>query len=297
MYPAAVEVAQPTSLTPPRRERSALARGLLFLLGIPLLAGVLIGASRAGVAQYFPWGIGVAFWVLASTGAWLCFHAASAVTGVLLKPWSPPLWVILAVGAVVGSVPARYLVYGAAVLLQDFMLDGRTPQRVPPFRYSVDFLLYYLQVWIGVYLMWIVSGLVYDRWLGGPRYSRPAADQAIAEATPAAPPTSSALLDRLPPRIGRNVIALEAEDHYVRVHTDAGSTLIHGRLSDSIAELTALDGVRVHRSYWVRRSAVSRASAHGKGLMLRLSNGMDVPVSQGYRELARQAGIVPTQPG
>lgn len=288
-------------------------RVLYFFVLVPALIGVLLGATGAGVAQHFPWAIGIVFWIVASLGAWLCLFAGSAFAGVLLAPWRPPLWLILLAGAILGSIPGRYVVYGAAVALRDQMIDGRVPRQIPPFEFSADFLLYYLQVWASVYLTWVVVGLVFDRWLGLPRYSRSLAASSIAVAPaamtsamlPAALPATqqvaaaeteseAPLLQRLPDRIGRNVLALEAEDHYVRVHTDLGSTLVLARLSDAIADLGSIEGTRVHRSFWVKRAAVVKVSVHGKGLMLKLSNGIDVPVSQGYKELARQAGFTAT---
>jgi hypothetical protein len=159
-----------------------------------------------------------------------------------------------------------------------------------------------VQVWIGVWLVWIAVSLVYERWVGGPLYGRPAPytprhDSDAPAAAPAGPVllegVGGTLIDRLPERLGRHVIALEAEDHYVRVHTDRGSALLHGRLSDAIGQLAAIDGIRVHRSYWIRKDAVRRVSASGKGMRVHLSNGIEVPVSQAYKELARQAGISP----
>lgn len=280
---------------------------VLFFGLVPLLLGFVLGATRAGIALHLPWAIGIAFWVITSVGTWICFYGGSALAGIALRPWQPPLWLILIAGAVIGSVPARYIVYGTAGVFGDQMTDGRTPRSAPPFEWSADFVLQYLQGWIGAYLTWVALGLIFDRWFGIPRYSRearglaPQASAAVAPAVPAAPDRASdaslpaaPLLERLPAKIGRNVLALEAEDHYVRVYTDQGSTLLLARLSDAIADLQPIDGIRVHRSYWVRRDAVEKVTVHGKGLMLKLSNGIDVPVSQAYKELARKAGIVRT---
>lgn len=292
---------------PQRSWSPDLMHAVLFFGVIPLLIGVMLGATRAGVAQFFPWSIGVLFWVASTVAVWACLYGGSALAGVLLRPWQPPLWVILLCGAVIGSFPARYLVFLIAGSLGDQMQGGRTPQTAPGFELSLDFWVYYLQGWAGAYLAWVVIGLVFDRWAGFPRYSRtatlpatltPAAASTLEVSAPIAGLANSeavrtdSLLDRLPAKLGRNVIALEAEDHYVRVHTDLGSALILARLSDAIDELGIVEGVRVHRSYWVRKSAVQKASANGKGFLLRLSNGMEVPVSQGYKQLVRQSGIV-----
>lgn len=297
-------------------DRTPTFAALLFFGLVPVLIGLLLGATRAGVALYFPWSTGLVFWIASSLAVWWCLYAGSALTGVVLRPWHPPLWLVLVAGAILGSLVARHLVFGMAVLLEDYMLDGRTPRPLAPFEPSWDFLVHYLQGWAGVYATWLAVGLIFDRFFGLPRYSRPrdATPATAAPATGTAPapavnpvqepaspaaagPTAcSPLLDRLPARIGRNVLALQAEDHYVRVYTDKGSALVLARLSDAIEALGPLDGLQVHRSWWVRRDAVARVAPQGKGLLLTLVSGAEVPVSQAYKALARQAGLSPAVP-
>ena len=54
---------------------------------------------------------------------------------------------------------------------------------------------------------------------------------------------SNPLFDQLPPELGSAIIALEMEDHYLRVHTRLGSDLILLRMRDALAELDGLDNV------------------------------------------------------
>ncbi len=98
-------------------------------------------------------------------------------------------------------------------------------------------------------------------------------------------------LDRIPARLGHTLLALEMEDHYIRVHTAAGSDLILMRLRDAIAELSGLDGLQVHRSYWVAAAAVIGVERKPDGkMMLVLANGLHVPVSRSYAAEVRGAG-------
>lgn len=74
--------------------------------------------------------------------------------------------------------------------------------------------------------------------------------------------------------------AVEAEDHYCRVHRrDGRSALIHYRFGDALAELAGLDGAQVHRSVWVASDAVEGAEREGRRWRLRLVGGAAVPVS------------------
>ena len=108
---------------------------------------------------------------------------------------------------------------------------------------------------------------------------------------PAAPQTPR-LNARLPAAVEAPILALQAEDHYVRVHTARGSTLLLMRFADAIAELDGLPGLQVHRSWWVARAAVDGAQRSGRRAELVLTNGLSVPVSRAAMPEARAAGYL-----
>lgn len=98
-------------------------------------------------------------------------------------------------------------------------------------------------------------------------------------------------LERLPARLrGSRLIAVEAEDHYLRVHTDRGSDLILMRLSDALTELDGLEGSQTHRSWWVARDAVQGARRGDGRATLALDGGLTAPVSRRYARALREAG-------
>ena len=100
-------------------------------------------------------------------------------------------------------------------------------------------------------------------------------------ATPAIPaPPPNPLLDQLPPDLGSDIIALEMEDHYLRVHTALGSALVLMRLRDGIALLGDLEGMQVHRSWWVARTAVDEVLRDGRNIRLKLARGIEAPVAR-----------------
>jgi DNA-binding LytR/AlgR family response regulator len=98
-------------------------------------------------------------------------------------------------------------------------------------------------------------------------------------------------LERLPYRLrGAALYAVEAEDHYLRLHTSRGSDLILMRLSDAITELEGLEGARTHRSWWVAREAVQGADRKEARISLRLPDGLTAPVSRTFARDLREAG-------
>ena len=87
---------------------------------------------------------------------------------------------------------------------------------------------------------------------------------------------------RLPHKIGRDLISLQAQDHYILVVTSAGSEMVLMRLSDAIKELGTHKGIQTHRSWWVaEKHIVNMATENGKKHIY-LTNGQKTPISRTY---------------
>ncbi|MDJ0612131.1 MAG: LytTR family transcriptional regulator DNA-binding domain-containing protein [Rhizobiaceae bacterium] len=94
--------------------------------------------------------------------------------------------------------------------------------------------------------------------------------------------TISPFLDRLPLALGKDIISIQSQDHYLRVTTVAGSDMLLMRMADACSELANFKGMQVHRSWWVALDHVrSFQKASGKGTLV-LSDGQEVPVSRGF---------------
>lgn len=100
-------------------------------------------------------------------------------------------------------------------------------------------------------------------------------------------------LERLPLKLrGAEVWAVQAEDHYLRLHTSKGQDLILLRLADAVDELQGIEGARVHRSWWVAREAITDAKRGDGRAILTLKDGAEVPVSRTYAGLLRERGWI-----
>ncbi len=108
-------------------------------------------------------------------------------------------------------------------------------------------------------------------------------------ATTSASPQPPRFLDRLPLKLrGAEIWAVEAEDHYLRLHTSKGQDLILLRLSDALDELEGIEGARVHRSWWVARDAITDAVRSDGRATLTLKDGAEVPVSRTHARRLRE---------
>jgi hypothetical protein len=86
------------------------------------------------------------------------------------------------------------------------------------------------------------------------------------------------------------LIAVEAEDHYLRVHTDAGSELIALRFADALSELAAVRGFQTHRSWWAAADAIEAVRWRRGGGEARLAGDLTAPVSRTFAKDLKAAG-------
>ena len=100
------------------------------------------------------------------------------------------------------------------------------------------------------------------------------------------------LLDRLAPERRGELYYLTMQDHYVEVVTSNGTSLVLLRLADAIKETAPLDGVQIHRSHWVARNAVRETERQGDRLVVKMANGITLPVSRSRRNALKDAGLL-----
>jgi hypothetical protein len=91
-------------------------------------------------------------------------------------------------------------------------------------------------------------------------------------------------------RRAAKLIALEAEDHYVRVHTDNGSELVPMRFSEAVEELAQADGYRLHRSWWAAADSIEQVRWNRGTGEARLKGGISAPVSRSCAPTLKDAG-------
>lgn len=104
-------------------------------------------------------------------------------------------------------------------------------------------------------------------------------------------PAHAPLRARLPAGLRTaEIFAASAEDHYLRIHTSGGSTLILMRLSDAIGELRGIEGAQVHRSWWIARAAIVSSKRSGRNVSLVLKGDLLVPVSRPNVRALQESG-------
>lgn len=98
---------------------------------------------------------------------------------------------------------------------------------------------------------------------------------------------------QLPPsHSDAELIAIRAEDHYLRLFTTKGETLILLSLHEAVTQLEGIEGARTHRSWWVAKAHVLGHSRRGGALSLKMTGDLDIPISRKATPTLRDAGWV-----
>jgi hypothetical protein len=252
-----------------------------WAIDLALMTGVgafLVIIGPFGSYYAGPLGARLSYWI---ASMWIGFGVLSVAARLSIRAatrWDLPIWFTLAAAVAVGAAPLAVLV-GAAQSVA-FPSSGHGRPWSPLEQYG-NVLALSEPCAFGFYF------LIGRKWRG-------AADGSVAFPSPHLPSVTGdaggGFLDRLPPRLGRELLCLRMEDHYVRAHTARGSDLILIPLKEAMAELDGMDGLQVHRSWWVAREAVAEPLTSGRNLALRLTNGLEAPVSRASIAKLKAAG-------
>ena len=127
--------------------------------------------------------------------------------------------------------------------------------------------------------------------IGALRLAWPRAAQAPAPADDDVTTALPRILERANVDDPSALLAMEAEDHYVRLHlAGGGKPLILYRFGDALADVAALDGEQVHRGAWIAAGAVAGAEREGRRWTLRLADGSRIAISTSFLGAARRRG-------
>jgi hypothetical protein len=93
----------------------------------------------------------------------------------------------------------------------------------------------------------------------------------------------------IPREIGKDIIYLKSELHYVRVVTTGGEKLVLFNLKDAVADLEKrLPGIQTHRSYWVSGNHIKAMVSEKNRPFILTRNDQKVPVSRRKTAAARR---------
>lgn len=253
-----------------------MAKRLTIELLAMVMLGLLIGLLGPFGTFDNPPAVRMLVWVVWLVAGYAFFRPTGIVADWLCEATGLPRFAGRLIALVVASVPVTLVV---------IMMIGR--MSFADALRSPGFWTMYLYICVISAVASIAMAALFGR--------RPPEEAAgVSEAPPepvaeTASPIEAAPALPLPPGFGP-VRALKGEDHYVRVIGDGREELILMRMRDAIDRLGDVDGLRVHRSWWVAKDAVASVHRDGRTAVVRLASGHEASVARDMMPQLRAAG-------
>lgn len=218
-------------------------------------------------------------------------------THIMNLPVTWGYWILMvSIGTVAGHLSVHYS-YKLADKIPEILRYILISVIVAAIVYPCNaFLLYLLGVGLGVVLspfhfltVWVISiGISFFFFM----VERSRLAEALSQQAETTQSGLQTFFDRLPIHIKKGEIwALKSEGHYLRVYTSKGDDLILMRLSDAIREVSSLQGVQTHRSWWVSEAGTNSIHKENGGHnFVLLENGVHAPISKARMKHVKELG-------
>ncbi|MGF1628397.1 MAG: LytTR family DNA-binding domain-containing protein [Kiloniellaceae bacterium] len=275
----------------------------LWGLIVTVVLGFLLGAHERHTFDGFTLVVSHGYWVLRLLMAYLLFAGALALLE--MSPLTPRVaWGWLALAAALLTLP----LFTLCVTMLDLLLG--LPE-LGPDVFGLDSSgaalsagtmvllfgmesLYHLDNHLALCALIVMPRLLLQQRAEVALQTAPPAAAGLpvlaAGAAAAAPtePGPPAFLERFDPPVTGSLLAVQAQEHYVRVITSEGAPCTLYRFGDALRELEGLCGLQVHRSFWVADAGVAALKIGRRGLRIVLRNGEQVPVSARHADLVQR---------
>ncbi|WP_394729258.1 LytTR family DNA-binding domain-containing protein [Altererythrobacter sp. GH1-8] len=268
-----------------RRTQFALLLYVLF----PLFAGFISAMQGSGRTSGWPLGFRIAYYLpLALIVMWssgLACHLLARIARALRMP----LWVLLVAGVLAAGEVIKAYVRFVVPLFDKLLPASATGGRVVEFTMATT-----IQTGLPTIVTWLLLNMLAWKVFGIPRFGYDAPPGLVSSKWSRTAASDSE--ERAPPnflaraRLGSidTIEAIEAQQHYIKIHAKTGQKTILYRFGDAIAEIEDDMGVQVHRSWWVNKKFVERLAREGDRMFVIMESGLEVPVSRTYAREAKE---------
>jgi len=272
-------------------------RLLAFYVGVPLVIGTYGALNNWELLSNVGYAWTLGFYAGHALIPWWITCASTSLTMWILRAVKPPPYVLMAIGTVLSSfIVLPYTNWLTSISGAEWQSSHLTNQVAPMF--SPEFWRYIARATI----VWFAINFTFDRFLGLPRYryviprgydfrERPTGNLDADEKKPddSGGRPLPVFAERVPSRLSPDdILAIKAEQHYIRVFTPDREYMVLYRFSDAVRELDPSLGLQVHRSYWVSKAAIDMVRPSAKKFSIRLSTGATIPVSTPYHGVVKE---------
>ena len=244
------------------RELQRLCTSPQFWFGLIAVTAILTAAGPFGTLQSLSMAERIAYWGLTAILTFLIGVGGSTYISRLFEVQGIASWFVRVASGLIVAVPVTAMVSAINWLLLGHQV-GTRQEIATLFAYCAV-----ISVAVTVLYYLITS-------------HRDNADKSTAR-------QNAPILKRLPRHLGKELLHLSAQDHYVEAATDRGSHLILMRFGDALEEASSIDGIRIHRAHWIALEGVRKPVNKDGRLFIEMIDGNRFPVSRTYLKQVRE---------
>lgn len=237
------------------RELQMLCSSYRFWVGLVAVVIILTIAGPFGTLSELGYAERLVYWAMIAGLTFFCGLGVSFFLGVLLTQYGIKEWPARLLGGVISGLPIAIIVW--TINKYGFGMD------MGGWLVFVRVLAYCTIISVSVMILYFL--------LKTPEQNSIETQIVIVP-----------FIQRLPKHLGRNLLHISAQDHYVEAVTERGSYLILMRFSDALNELANMEGVQIHRAHWVALHAVNKPLRKDDKLIIETTDGKRFPVSRSH---------------
>jgi hypothetical protein len=250
---------------------------------VPLMPGLLLGVSQSGAGRWMPEAASIVYWIIEWLIFWgMAFAYTRALTN-LFEGMYVKRWIVIFLGGLASSISWTLLSPWYNQIYVDWITSSEVLDMLlnPRSRLATVSLIQTCIAGSAGAGLSTLATLLFES-AGPPPVSPPAPLAQMPEPATGVSGPAPRIIERMPDIRTEDILALEAEDHYVRIHHTQGAKLVHYRFADAVSDMGLGRGIRVHRSFWIANHAIKEIS-RGRRMEIVLTNGIKVPVSSSFR--------------
>jgi len=251
----------------------------VYFLGIPVVGAIFTGGlvqETIDIALIISL---TSYWFAYLLLIWWSMYLFSFIGFQLMAPWRPPLWAVCTCGPVFGGFLMLYPVGVFSELGYEWFDPDLMPAGPMWPDMSWDFFSYYLKFTVAGLILWVSFNYCFAAITDNFRFCYPEPKNTETDAN--VQDEFKKLLTAIKPSA---IETIEAQENYIQISTAQSQQLLRYPISKAVSALEALaiDGVRIHRSYWVAKNMINSLEKVAGKNRLKLNNGDSLPVSRTY---------------
>jgi hypothetical protein len=269
---------------------------LLYFFGIPVGLAIVFSLVGTRLTYGMPYLDALFYMLVHMFIAWWSVNLGATIIKLSFRSWGPPVIAVCMLGLLLALIPAAFLFQAVGDFyanLHPIFATNRADTVIP--NWDIAYLLHFIRYSFpvlptflaGVYGYRFATGVDWYGYNRNEGYTPNASAEENLDLSSNRVATlqeaTAQLIDGTKLPANARLIAIKAEQHYIKIWSDQGTDMVRYRFRDLAETLQNCKGNQVHRSWWVDLGHVQSYRHTGRKLELNMGADLMIPVSLSYK--------------